>query len=121
MNNRVDDQLVAGAAPCAADVHPAASSPFGYPAVTDRVSGVGHPAPGAGAEHAHATARATAVQAQHVDGLHCSWRGCELSGKAKPAPAAIASVGALRIAEAGIDAIARARQRFPVFLPKSLK
>ena len=123
MNSHVTDDFIvaiAGAAPCAADTRQAVSSPlFAYQIATDRISSTDHPAPVASAEQAPTTGN-SASTVHHADGPHRPWRECELSDKSKPAPAAIAPVGALRIVKAGIDAMVRARQRFPVFLPKPL-
>lgn len=115
----IDDQFVTGAAPCAADTHMAVSSLCAYQ-IADRVSSTDHPAPVADAHLALFSGDdATPVQARLVDGPHRPWRSCEPVGKEKPAPEAIAPVGALRIAKAGIAAIVRAKQRFPVFSPES--
>jgi hypothetical protein len=120
MNGQLSDQFVAiaGAAPCATDAHSAVLSPsFVHRIVADRASSPGYRAPAASAEQAPATGTvAITDHTQHAYGQqHRSWRACDLSGKAKTAPAAIAPVGALRIAKTGIDAMVRARQRFPVF------
>lgn len=116
----IDDQFVTGAAPCAADTHMAVSSLCAYQFVADRVSSTDHRAPVADAHLALFTGDdATTVQALLVDGPHRPWRSCEPVGKEKPAPEAIAPVGALRIAKAGIAAMVRAKQRFPVFSPES--
>lgn len=116
----IDDQIVtivAGAAPCAADTHPAVSPLCAYQ-IADRVSRTDHPASVADA-HLALFNDATALQARLADGPHRPWRSCEPVGKEKSAPEAIAPVGGLRIAKAGIAAMVRAKQRFPVFSPES--